>query len=52
MKNLEKNWLEWIVFAVSLVLVVSTLGYLIYDGATFGMHRPELSWHWGHRSRN
>lgn len=42
MKNLEKNWLEWIVFAVSLVLVVSTLGYLIYDGATFGDAPPRI----------
>lgn len=42
MKNLEKNWLEWIVFAVSLVLVVSTLGYLVYDGATFGDAPPRI----------
>ena len=36
MNKLEKNWLEWIVFAASLVLVLSTLGYLVYDGATLG----------------
>ena len=34
--KVEKNWLEWIVFAASLVLVLSTLGYLVYDGATLG----------------
>lgn len=42
MKNLEKNWLEWIVFAVSLVLVVSTLGYLVHDGATLGDAPPSI----------
>lgn len=36
MKKLEKNWLEWIVFGLSLLLVISTLGYLVYDGATTG----------------
>lgn len=42
MKNLEKNWLEWIVFAVSLVLVVSMLGYLVYDAATSGNAPPSI----------
>ena len=42
MKNLEKNWLEWIVFGVSLILVVSTLGYLIYDVATFSEAPPSI----------
>ncbi len=32
--KLQKNWLEWLVFALSFVLVVCTLGYLVYDGAT------------------
>ncbi len=32
--KLQKNWLEWLVFALSLVLVLCTLGYLVYDGAT------------------
>lgn len=39
MSKLEKNWLEWLIFAVSLVLVVSTLGYLIYD-ATLSSETP------------
>lgn len=47
MKNLEKNWLEWIVFAVSLVLVVSTLGYLVYDGATLGDAPPSFEFQLG-----
>lgn len=47
MKNLEKNWLEWIVFAVSLVLVVATLGYLVYDGATTGNTPPSIEFELG-----
>lgn len=30
----HKNWLEWCVFAVGLVLVCGTLGYLVYDAFT------------------
>ncbi len=33
-KRVEKNWLEWAVFGVGLVLVACTLGFLIYDGAS------------------
>jgi len=33
-RQVEKNWLEWVVFGVGLALVAGTLGYLIYDGAT------------------
>ena len=29
MTKLEKNWLEWICFAISLLLVISLLGYLL-----------------------
>ncbi len=32
--KLQKNWLEWLVFSLSFVLVLCTLGYLVYDGAT------------------
>jgi uncharacterized protein (TIGR02588 family) len=42
MKKLEKNWLEWIVFTLSLVLVVFTLGYIVYDGATVGETPPNI----------
>lgn len=42
MKKLEKNWLEWLVFAASLVLVVGTLGYLIYDAGTSGNAPPSI----------
>ncbi len=47
MKNLEKNWLEWLVFAASLVLVISTLGYLVYDGATSGDAPPSIEFQLG-----
>lgn len=33
-KKVEKNWLEWLVFGVGLVLVAGALGCLVYDGAT------------------
>lgn len=51
MKNLEKNWLEWIVFAASLVLVMSTLGYLVYDGATLRDAPPRIEFHLGSPQR-
>ncbi len=42
MKKIQKNWLEWVVFAISLVLVIITLGYLVYDGATFSETPPNI----------
>lgn len=47
MKKLEKNWLEWIVFAASLVLVLGTLGYLVYDVATIGETPPQIEFQLG-----
>lgn len=38
----KKNWLEWAVFLVSLVLVASTLSYLAYDAATLGDAPPSM----------
>ena len=40
--KVEKNWLEWVVFGVGLVLVVATLSYLVYDGATSAGTPPEI----------
>jgi uncharacterized protein (TIGR02588 family) len=40
MSKLQKNWVEWSVFAVGLVLVVSVLAYLAYEGATMGNDPP------------
>jgi uncharacterized protein (TIGR02588 family) len=42
MNKLQKNWFEWIVFALGLILVSSTLGYLIYAGASMGNEPPSL----------
>ena len=42
MSKLQKNRLEWGVFAVGLVLVVAALAYLAYDGATMGSDPPIL----------
>lgn len=41
--RVRKNWLEWSVFGVGLVLVTCTLGFLIYDGATSRDEPPQLS---------
>lgn len=40
--KVEKNWLEWVVFGVGLLLVVSTLAYLVYDGATAADTPPDI----------
>ena len=47
MKKLQKNWLEWVTFAVGFVLVVSTLGYLIYDAATVSEAPPQIEFKLG-----
>lgn len=47
MKNLEKNWLEWVIFAIGLILVVSTLGYLIYDATTVSETPPSMEFQLG-----
>jgi uncharacterized protein (TIGR02588 family) len=36
MTKLEKNWLEWVCFGISLVLVIGLLGYLLYTAVTTG----------------
>lgn len=38
----QKNWLEWTVFALGLILVSSTLGYLVYDAIGRTSDRPLL----------
>jgi uncharacterized protein (TIGR02588 family) len=42
MRKLEKNWVEWIVFAFGLILVAGTLTYLAYDAATLGDAPPTI----------
>lgn len=39
--NVEKNWLEWLVFAIGLALIVPIVAYLAYDAATLG-HEPPV----------
>jgi len=39
-EKVEKNWLEWGVFGVSLVLVLGTLAYLVYEATTMGNQPP------------
>ena len=42
MKKVQKNWLEWIVFAFGLILVSYTLGHLIFAGASMGREPPSI----------
>lgn len=37
-----KNWLEWLVFGVSALLLLSVLGYLIYDAVRLGSEPPAI----------
>ena len=39
----QKNWLEWSVFAIGLVLVSSVFGYLVYDALTLGDAPPVMA---------
>ena len=41
-KKLQKNWVEWVVFAAGLLLVVSTPSYLAYDVATLSDAPPSI----------
>jgi uncharacterized protein (TIGR02588 family) len=41
--KVEKNWLEWVVFGVSLALAASVLGYLVYEGARMGDVPPDIA---------
>ena len=47
MRKIEKNWLEWSVFAVSTVLVFGVLSVLAYDGWTVQLTPPSLKVHVG-----
>lgn len=39
----QKNILEWIVFAVSLLFIVSLLSYLVYQSMTYIPSSPDLN---------
>jgi uncharacterized protein (TIGR02588 family) len=38
----DKNWLEWLVFAVGALLVSATVGYLAYDALAVTPSPPKL----------
>ena len=42
MKPPKKNWLEWVVFGLSTVLLVSVIAFLIYESATIGNAPPDI----------
>jgi uncharacterized protein (TIGR02588 family) len=42
MKKVKKNWLEWAVFGVSLLLVAGTLGLLVYDALSMAKAPPDI----------
>lgn len=39
---LQKNWLEWLVFAGGLIIVAGVLGYLTFAALTLGNAPPEI----------
>lgn len=41
-KHDEKNWLEWLVFCVSLLLLVSILSYLVYQVIHYQATEPDI----------
>jgi uncharacterized protein (TIGR02588 family) len=42
MTKVEKNWLEWSVFGLGLVLVIGTLGFLVGDSVSNQLSPPAL----------
>ena len=40
--KVQKNWLEWTVFAVSALLIAAVLGFLVYETATIGNAPPDI----------
>jgi uncharacterized protein (TIGR02588 family) len=42
MITVKKNLLEWTVFAASLVLVLTVIGYLTYEAVTTGDNPPRI----------
>ena len=42
MKKIEKNWVEWSVFALSAVLILAVIGYLAYESTTIGTAPPDI----------
>lgn len=42
MKKVEKNWVEWSVFALSALLIAAVVSFLIYESATIGNAPPDI----------
>ena len=40
--NEEKSWLEWVVFCVSVVMLVAVVGYLVVDGLRDANRPPDI----------
>jgi len=38
----QKNWLEWLVFMIGLMLIASVFGFLVYDALTLGDAPPAM----------
>ncbi len=47
MKIPKKNWLEWSVFAIGLLLITLTFGYLAYDAITAPNAPPAIEVEYG-----
>ena len=43
MKLAEKNWLEWLIFVLSSIIVFSMATYLIFLAFTLGNEPPEMT---------
>ena len=39
----QKNWLEWVVFAIGLLLIAGIFGFLMYDALTLGDAPPTMA---------
>ncbi len=42
MKKVEKNWIEWMVFAFSAALLTGVIGFLVYESVTVGNTPPDI----------
>ena len=40
---MKKNWLEWIVFGIGLLLTLALVGYLIYSAVTYKAGTPDIT---------
>lgn len=47
MSQPRKNWFEWGVFSLASLLVLSVVGFLIYEASTAPVRRPAIEVHLG-----